>query len=144
MNPTDRRKYLTVFAQQMQQKKELTEPQFEYLANVFAKISAGEDANEVLGLKYQRGNGPTKDKTRQKLSLVLQWIACATESTTDDGLGYTLEEACNKAVPFARGIFGDKDSQKYDVEYLKKCWYKSDYAHMRSPTRGHFDKDSPF
>ena len=143
MNPTDRRKYLTAFAQQMQQKKELTDPQFEYLANVFTKISAGEDANKVLGLKYQRGKGPKKDKARQNLSLILHWIAGAMATTTDGGHGYTLEEACNKAVPFAREIFGDKDSQKYDVDYLRKCWYKPSYAHMRSPTRGHFDKDSP-
>lgn len=143
MNPTDYRKKLTAFAQQMQQKKQLTESQFEYLAKVFAKISAGEDANKVLGLNYSAGNGPKKERARQKISFVLHWIACAIEPKERDGLGYTLEKACAEAVAVARKNFGIEGSEKYDTDYLKKCWHNPDYAHMQSPTRDHFDSDSP-
>lgn len=143
MNPTDYRKNLAAFAVQMQQKQGLTDLQFEYLANAFKKIAAGDDANKVLGLNYSAGNGPSKERARQNISLVLHWIACAIEPTERDGLGYTLEKACAEAVEIARTIFGVKGSEKYDADYLKKCWHNPDYAHMRSPTRDHFDRDSP-
>ncbi len=143
MNPADYRKNLAAFAQQMQQKKPLTESQFEYLANTFTKISAGEDANKVLGLNYSAGNGPSKERARQKISIVLHWIACAIEPIERDGLGYTLEKACAEGVEIARKTFGVKGSEKYDASYLKKCWYNPEYAHMRSPNRDPFDPDSP-
>ena len=143
MNPADFRKNLAAFAKQMQQKKGLTDLQFEYLASTFQRIASGEDANKVLGLNYGAGNGPNKERSRQKMSLVLHWIACAIQPQERGGLGYTLEKACVEAGDFARTTFDVKGSEKYDADYLKKCWHNPDYAHMRSPTRDHFDPDSP-
>jgi hypothetical protein len=143
VNPIDYRKNLAAFVLQMQQKQGLTDLQFKYLAEAFKKIVAGEDANKVLGLNYSAGNGPNKALTRQKMSLVLHWIACAIEPINRDGLGYTLEKACVEAQTLAQTLFGVSGSEQYDASYLKKCWYKPENAHMRSPTRNHFDPDSP-
>ena len=87
-----------------------------------------------------------KPVARQKLSAVLHWVAGAITPTDGDppGLGLTLEQAFEQAVPLARKLFAVEGSEKYDASYIKKCWYAADKAHMRDSNRGHFDQDSPF
>ena len=146
MNPLDYRKNLAAFAQQMQSKTEPTEEQYKYLADAFTRISNGEDANKVLGVSFQKHHTEANAVTRQKLSMVLHWVAGAVTPTDGKppGLGLTLEQAFEQAAPLARKLFAVEGSEKYDASYIKKCWYASDKAHMRDPNRGHFDQDSPY
>jgi len=146
LNPLDYRKNLAAFAQQMQSKKAPTGEQYQYLANAFQRISEGEDANVVLGVKFQKNQTKTSAAARQKLSAILHWIAGAITPVDGDrpGLGLTLEEAFVQATPLARKLFGVESSDKYDASYIRKCWYAADKKHMQDPVRGHFDQDSPY
>ena len=105
-------------------------------AKIFKEILDGKDANEALGLKYKRGNTEGKAIARQKISLVLFWVACACESESDGGLGLTLNEAFIKASEVFEK-FG------YSPEMIEKYWYQEDKSHMRNALRGYFDQDSP-
>jgi len=136
MNPIDHRKNWIAFVHQMQSKNPLTPVQFEHLAKIFKEILDGKDANEALGLKYKRGNTEGKAIARQKISLVLFWVACACESESDGGLGLTLNEAFIKASEVFEK-FG------YSPEMIEKYWYQEDKSHMRNALRGYFDQDSP-
>lgn len=146
MNPLDIRKRLQLFAKKMSTQSQLTNEEYEFLANVFDRIANGEDANEVLGVNFVRGHTLKNAKNRQAISFIIQWIECAIQPTTDDlpGLGYSVSEACNEAVPILRKMLGVEDSEKYDAEYIRQCYYKPEFAHMRSTNRGALDQDSPF
>jgi hypothetical protein len=146
MNPLDVKKRLHVFAIRMSERADLTHVDYDFLANVFSRFADGEDANEVLGLKFGRGNSMADAKKRQALSFIIHWIECATQPFDGDipGLGYTVSEACHEAVPILRQMLGVEDSEKYDSEYIRQCYYKPEYSHMRTLTRGVFDRDSPF
>ena len=137
MNPLDHRKNWIAFIHQLRAKQALQPEQFEHLAKVFEEILNGVDANEALGLKYARGNSPDKAMARQKISLVLHWVSCATAPLSDDGLGMSLAAAFEAASDTFKA-FG------YQPEQIEKYWYQKDKAHMQSLTRGHYDHDSPY
>lgn len=132
MNPLDTRKRLAAFAEKMQKKAPLAEEEYTYLQNVFSRISAGEDANKVLGVSFSKGNSENDALGRQKLSAVLHWVACAID--TDTGHGYTLEEA----LKIAHKAF----HYPHDLAYLRKKWYE--HKAMQSSSRHWSDPDSPF
>ena len=146
MNPLDVKKRLKVFSNRMSERAGLTDEDYDFLAHVFSRIADGEDANEVLGLKFGRGNSMADAIKRQALSFIIHWIECAVQPADGDipGHGYTVSEACDEAVPILRQMLGVEASEKYDSEYIRQCYYKPEYAHMRSLTRGAFDRDSPF
>ena len=146
MNPLDVRKQLHVFAEKMGAHQQLNQEEYQYLANVFMRIANGEDANAVLGVKFHRGNSFADAKLRQGLSFIIHWIECAIQPEDADipGLGYSVSKACVEAAPILRKMMGVEDSDKYDAEYIRKCYYKPDFAHMRSEFRGILDQDSPF
>lgn len=137
MNPLDHRKHWIAFVHQLRAKEPLHPDQFEHLAQVFEEILNGVDANEALGLKYSRGNGPDKAIARQKISLVLHWIACATAPITEGGLGMPLSSAFETASE-AFKHFG------YEPEQIEKYWYAKDKVHMKESERGYNDQDSPY
>ena len=132
MNPLDRRKHLAAFSKKIRRGGRVTKAQALYLANVFERISKGEDANYVLGVKYSRGQSQNDAIGRQKLSEVLHWVACAIDP--DTGHGYTLEAALSAARVAFR--------YPHDLDYLRKKWYE--HPHMQSPCRTWRDQDSPF
>jgi hypothetical protein len=146
MNPLDVQKHLKSFATRMSERAELTNEEYDFLTKVFSRFAAGEDANEVLGLKFGKGNSLTDAKRRQALSFIIQWIECAVQPVDGEfpGLGYTVSEACVLAVPLLQKRLGVEGTEKYDSEYIRQCYYKPEYEHMRSQTRGAFDQDSPF
>jgi hypothetical protein len=131
VNPLDQRKRLRVLAKQLGKGVPLTCAQAAFLANAFALIADGEDANKILGVKFSRGNNPTQAATRQKMSGALHWVACAIDKEL--GYGYTLEKACEEAVRLFE--------LDYDLEYVKKKWNK--YKHMQSCFRAVYEPDSP-
>lgn len=146
MNPLDVKKRLKVFAAKLSSDSPLTTEERKYLANVFNRIANDEDANEVLGVKFGRGNTIADAKKRQALSFIIHWVECAIQPADGDlpGLGYSVTQACDEAAPLLRQMLGVEDSEKYDSEYIRQCYYKPEYAHMRSLTRVAFDRDSPF
>lgn len=146
MNPLDVKKRHHVFAIRMSERAALTHEDYDFLAHVFSRFADGEDANEVLGLKFGRGKSMADAKKRQALSFIIHWIECAIQPIYGDipGHGYTVSEACDAAVPILRQMLGVDDSEKYDSEYIRQCYYKPEYSHMRAHTRGAFDRDSPF
>jgi hypothetical protein len=146
MNPLDVKKRLKVFAEKLSTHSPLSNEEREFLVNVFSRIANGEDANEVLGVKFGRGKSLSDAKKRQALSFIIHWIECAIKPVDSDtpGLGYTVSEACIKAEPILRKMLEVEDDDKYDAEYIRQCFYKPEFAHMRSVDRGAFDQDSPF
>jgi hypothetical protein len=104
-------------------------------------MANGEDAAIVFGLKYQGGQSKRDAEVRQKWSLILQWIAGATEPGPGS---ITLEQAFASAVPVAQRLFQNQKGKQYDADYIRQRWYNPDYAHMRSVERGIFDPDSPY
>ena len=146
MNPLDVRKRLQAFADKMSMRKKLTIQEYDFLANLFERVANGEDANEVMGVKFGRGNSLSDAKKRQAISCIIHWIECAIQPTDTEipGLGYSVSQACSEAVPMLRKMLGVDSSEKYDSEYIRQCYYKPEFAHMRSINRGAFDLDSPF
>lgn len=146
MNPLDFRKNIAAFSQQMARRIPPSEEQYAYLAEIFDRIAKGENANEVLGVAFTRGRSLKDAKHRQALSSVIQWIECVIvgPDSNEAGRGLTIKEACDEAAPMLRELLGIPGSEKYDAEYVRQCFYNPAYAHMRSPTRTHFEQDSPF
>ncbi len=141
MNPLDTRKQLADFARQMRSGEPLRADQRDFLADAFERIANGEKPNEVLGLKYQRGNSESDAIARQNWSFIFHWIAGSTAEGPD---AITLEEAFVRAVPIAQRLFQNQKGKQYDADYIRQRWYNTDYAHMRSVERGIFDPDSPY
>lgn len=146
MNPLDNRKRLIAFAEKMSNQTPPSEAEYAFLKNAFYRIGNGEDANYVLGVKFGRGQSLSDAKQRQALSFIIMWIESAIQPVDGEnpGLGYSVSEACEKAAPVLRKMLGVEDTDKYDAEYIRQCYYKKEFEHMRSETRGVFDRDSPF
>ena len=137
MNPIANRKIWAAFMNQLKEQKPLTCEQFSHLALVFEEILNGVDANEALGLKYKRGNKEADGVARNKISLVLHWVAGAISPKAEGGLGFTIDKACEEAA-------NEFDSLGYSPEVIRKYWYQKDKAHMQSALRNTFDPDSPY
>lgn len=131
VNPLDQRKRLRALSEQLGKGLPLTFDQAQFLANAFALIAAGDDANKVLGVKFSQGNNPKQAAARQNISKALHWIACARDKEL--GLGYTLDKACEEAVRLFE--------LERDPEYVKKKW--NEYKHMQSTVRTAYEPDSP-
>ena len=135
MNPLDHLKRIKALAEHLKNKEALTAEQYNYLANVFEQIGNGEDANKVLGLKYEVGQNETKAEARQRISFALHWIANAILPEEEEGLGYTLDKAFEEA---------EKHFPDFSYDMLRKYWYQLDKKHMQNLNRGTFDPDSPY
>ena len=146
MNPLDVRKKLKIFAKKMSMQEVPTDGEYIFLKNVFSRIADGEDANEVLGVKFSRGNSLKDARNRQAISFIIHWIECAMQPVDGElpGNGYSVTEACNAAVPILKKLLDVENTDKYDAEYIRQCYYKPEFAHMRSVTLTALDQDSPF
>ncbi|MEY4351715.1 MAG: hypothetical protein RL078_1794 [Bacteroidota bacterium] len=146
MNPLDIRKRLKHFSKKMSSNSPLTQEEYTFLASAFSRIADGEDANEVFGVQFKRGKSIADAEKRQAISFVIQWIECAIQPVDAEvpGLGYSTTKACEEAAPILRKILGEEQSEKYDAEYIRQCYYSPKYKHMRSEFRGIYEDDSPF
>ena len=132
MNPLDIRKRFRVFALKMSSQGELTKEEYEFLYQVFNRIADGEDANEVLGVKFGRGKSLNDANIRQAISFIIHWIECAIQPLDGElpGHGFTVSEACNAAAPILKEMLGLESTDKYDAEYIRQCYYKPEFSHM--------------
>lgn len=94
-----------------------------YLADCLQRISHGGDANEVLGIKRSRGQGPAKEDRHFRIFFALTWIAAATRPKTDQddsGLAMRLEDALGHAA------------EHFNVGYetLRSYWGRREYKHL--------------
>ncbi len=149
MSYLDNRRRLLDLAKQIDSGAVLSEEQKGFLAYALSRIGAGEDANEVLGVRLMRGQKLSDVIARQRMSLILHWVAGAIQPDPDSNeRAMSVEAACELAVktivPFAKAMFPGAEDWQYDVEYLMRCWSEPDYAHLRSPGRGWFDTDYPY
>lgn len=149
MSHLDILRILNELSMQLFRKEPLSDQQSEYLCLVFMRIANGEDANIVLGTRPKRGNKNSDAIARERLSFILQWIACKIESHEGDVKNHmSIEKACELAidsiVPFAKFLFPGAEDCNYDVEYLMRCWSEPKYKHMRSTKRQLYDEDFPF
>ena len=146
MNPLDNRKYLKYLSKKLSTKASLTDEERKFLSTILSRIAYGEDANKVLGVQFGRGSSLADAKSRQVISFAIHWIECAIQPTDSElpGHGYSVTQACAEIAPILRKMLGEEYSEKYDTEYIRQCYYKPEYSHMRSVERGTFDMDSPF
>ena len=127
----------------------LSQDQTQYLAFVLWRIANGEDANAVLEVRLKRGQRDSDAVAKQRISMILHWVAGAIEpDPRSNQKPLTLEQACtlavNTIVPLAKSFFPGADNCTYDVEYLLRCWSEPAYQHMRSLDRVFFDNDFPY
>ena len=134
MSPLDVRKRLAAFANKLSAGKRVTKAEAVYLSQVFRRISEGEDANCVLGVKYSRGQSQRDALARQELSKIFQWVAAAIEADPDDDQVLSLEAALEQAHKLFR--------YPHDLRYLRDKWYEN--KSMQSPLRTWSDIDSPY
>ena len=142
MSQLDKRRILGELSRQLIENEPLSAEQSKYLGSVLGAIARGEDANKAFSISFGRGESKAKVIARGKISAVMHWIAGAIAPVDGDprGLGLSVEAACVEAVPYARLLFGDK-TEKYDADYLRKCWYARDKKHMQSPVRTFYSDD---
>jgi hypothetical protein len=149
MSHLDNQRRLLSLAAQLESDAALSEDQRRLLASALHRIGAGEDANEVLGVSLKRGQKLSDAIAKQRMSLILHWVAGAVQPDPESGgKSMSIEAACELAVetivPVAKAAFPGADNRRYDVDYIMRCWSEPAYAHMRSPYRGWFDSDYPY
>jgi hypothetical protein len=141
-SPLDYRKRLARIAEQLWADMPLEESERTYIADALKQIAHGTDANAALGVKFGRGQKEKDARAREKMSVILHMIAALVEEGEEADEQLTVEAACKHVMPIACQLFGDPDGERYDVDYLKKCWYE--YDHMRDVVRSTADPDFPY
>lgn len=149
MSHLDKLRLLKDAAKQMLRGEPLSKEQLHYFGAVLLSISAGEDANVVLGVRPNRGQKDSDAVAKQRMSLILHWVAGAIEPDPQSGeKPLSIERACEQAihsiVPIAKKLYPGADDRNYDVDYLVRCWSEPAYQHMRSSLRQFFDNDFPY
>lgn len=143
MNPHDTKKRIAYYAAELKQGNQLEPNAYRALGNILEQIANGVDANEAFGLTYSRGKSESDDIARRHLSLVFWWISCAIDQPPALQPPYSLEEAFEVGSDIMRKITKTEDTDKYDVSYIKKCWYDPRYQHLKKPTRTIWEENSP-
>ncbi len=148
-SPLKQRKRFAKFAKQLKAGMPPTEAQTSWLIGAFSALSdPNRETDRVLGLKYGPGHSLADEIAASKMDVVMHWIAGAISSDTShlidpkDALPpLGIEEAIDQATLIAKQVFqGDPKSQRYDREYIKKCWYDKEKQYRQNL---HRNADSP-
>lgn len=134
MGPADNRRIYGDLAKQLSSGEELIDEQRRFLASCFERLSTGEDANIVFGLKLGRGQSAADAERRRVVSFLLHLVA----AHVDEDL--PVEVACAKVAEISHRL--PTNGAAYDADYLRQCWYK--YPHMRSLDRSLYAPDLPY
>jgi 3-oxoacyl-(acyl-carrier-protein) synthase len=147
MSHLDNRRILEALAHRLFRGEKLSEEEARFLGIVLGRIANGEDANKVLGVRPKKGQTESAAIARQRLSMILSWIAAQIEPDAN-GRRKSIEAACAAAVhsivPAAKLMFPGDDERVYDHEYLMRCWSAPEYRHMRTSKRSFYNEDFPF
>ena len=149
MSHFDNRRVLDSLSLQLFHGETLSPEQMKFLAVTFWRISNGEDANAVFGVRPSRGQKNSDAVAKKRMSLILHWVAGAVEPDIQSNQKpLTIAQACELAmetiVPLAKQVFPGADDCTYDAEYLFRCWSEPAYQHMRSADRKFYDADFPY
>lgn len=143
MNPRDIKMRIAYYASELRQGKQLQPDVSMALGDILEQIANGIDANKAFGLAYSKGKSESDDIARSQLSLVLWWISCAIDQQPPEQPSYNLEEAFEVGSDMMRKLTKTEHTDKYDVSYIKKCWYDPKYQHMKKTTRTIWEENSP-
>lgn len=149
MSYKDNQRILCALSAQLLGEESLSPEQSQYLGLTLHRISQGEDANHVLGVRPKKGQKTADALARQRMSFILHWIAGQVAADPDgDTKPISIEKACELAVdsivPLAKRAFPGADNRNYSADYLARCWSAPENKHMRSPNRGFYDRDYPY
>lgn len=143
MNPLDIKKRIAYYAEELKQGRQLEPAVSKTLGVIFEQIANGVDANAAFGINYSRGKSESDDIARGDLSFVFWWISCAIDQPPPLQPPYSLEEAFEEGSQLLRRLTKTEHTEKYDVSYIKKCWYDPKYQHLKSTTRSIWEENSP-
>ena len=138
MGVREQRRRYKVIAAQLRQHIPLSAEQFDQLAEVFARIADGEDANAVLRVRATNGKSESDEVSRERMSMALSYVATLREE------GMTLKQAMEEGSRLLRRLHGlhpDDPEDRFSPETLRKAWRR--YPHMRSAVRHTMDEDWP-
>jgi len=135
----NQRKQFQALSKQLANSGLLTKEQVSYFARVFKRIGDGEDANEVLGLKYSAGRSEVDELSRQDLALKFQLVMTYIEK--DNGNELTVTQALEEVSKISQS-----NNSLRPVEYssLKRRWYDKKYKHLKKLEVSPLDVDSPY
>jgi hypothetical protein len=147
VRPSDHRRIYLQLAEDIRL-DQLSQDQKIWLSTVFYRIGTGEDPTKVLNLDLKKGQKRSDGAARQRLSLVMQYIACLLDEPKIKGRRtMSLKAACENAmvtiVPASKALYPSTKGPAYDADYLIRCWHAPEYAHMRSTNRSLYDADAP-
>lgn len=74
----------------------------------------------------------------------MHMIAALIDKDEGEVAALSVDEACEKVMPIAQSLFGDPTGKMYDAVYIRKVWYKPEYAHLRAVYRNDEDADFPY
>lgn len=134
MGPSDNRRVYGELSRQLSSNEPLIDEQRAFLAACFQRLSAGDDANVVFGLKFGQGQSKIGAERRRMVSFLLHLVA----ALVDDGL--EVEAACAQVSDISDRL--PTNGPAYDAAYLRQCWYQ--HAHMHSVDRSLYDPDFPY
>lgn len=93
-----------------------------------------------------------KEEAARKMDFLIHWIACAISDDSshladpnDATPPLSLEAAFEEASVIAKRLFTlDPKSERYDKDYIRKCWYATEISRRKSLYRDSSDPDSYF
>jgi hypothetical protein len=120
-------------------RQSLSPEDLSFLTTALDRIGAGDDANEVLGVKAGRGERKTVESAQKKtlIELAMSWIAAVIIPKEEGGLGKTLDqafEAAARQIPGNANLPGDANLPNnanfgLSEDTLRQYW--ADYPQMR-------------
>jgi hypothetical protein len=125
---------------QIRDRKELSDVQLDYLAEVFEKISQGCPADIALALRHKTGQSESKEVSVEERAVIIHWMYCAQRSIKENGLGLDLDQAIIAVMHLSEGkwinpingrllSYSDKQGslvpqfKKYTYQTIEKAWY---------------------
>jgi len=139
---SDQKKYFLNLSNYLRTNGPITDEIREYLVHSFEGLGKGVDPEIVFGLKRGKGDSLQNELRRKEISFFMHLIACAIQPKDKGGKGITLEDAFEEVSRVARDKVGRSNSNNaYDVDYLKKLWYKN--KHLQSPFVSFSKPDAP-
>lgn len=139
--PLTQRKKFAKFAKQLEMGIPPNEAQTTWLIGTFSALSnTHRETDRVLGLKYSPGQSSAKEQAASKMDMIMHWIAGAISNDAshlinpnDAEPAKNINDALKEATKIAKALFeNDPNSQSYDYEYIKKCWYDKNKTYRQN------------
>lgn len=130
MSVRARQRALLRLAEQIDGGTPLTENQLKWLSGVCARIGRGESADEVLGLKRERGRSDADERAREVLDMALHVVGGAIDQGMSEADAYEIGVRWQR---IQHGLAPDDLDDRYSVESLRRMGRK--YPEKLRPMR---------